>query len=69
MCFYHSEAIKIEIDDLLEVLDLNQIVNKHVSKITFVKFSIKWLVRLCLHVRITVLLIACKNKGNKAHGS
>ena len=27
MCFYHSVAIKIEIDDLLEVLGLNQILN------------------------------------------
>ena len=27
MCFYHSVAIKIEKDDILEVLGLKQIVN------------------------------------------
>ena len=27
MCFYHSVAIKSEIDDVLEVLGLSQIVN------------------------------------------
>ena len=65
--FYHSAAIKIGIDDLLEVLGLNQIINifpwENVSK-TPLCF------RLCLDVRrADVLLIACKNKGNKAHGS
>ena len=70
MCFYHSVAINIKID-LLKVLDLNQIAN----------FSLRMMqarplcVKVCIKpvnqiVRSTdVLLVACKNKGNKAHGS
>ena len=36
----------------------------------YVKVCLKWLITLFLDVRRTdVLLIACKTKGNKAHGS
>ena len=74
MRFYHSVAIKIKKDDLLEVLGLNQIVKifpwENESKTLYVKVCIKWLNTLFLDVRRTdVLLIACKTKGNKAHGS
>ena len=73
MCFYHSVAIKIEIDDLLEV-GLNQIVNifswENVSKTPLCKSLCKKVNQTVLACEKTdVLLIACKNKGNKAHGS
>ena len=71
MCLYYSVAINIEID-LLEVLDLNQIANFFLRRMQArplcVKVCIKLINQVCLHVRSTdVLLVACKNKGNKAH--
>ena len=62
----------IEID-LLKVLDLNEVANSFLMRMQArplcVKVCINQLIRLCLHVRSTdVLLVSCKNNGNKAHG-
>ena len=70
MCFYHSVVINIE-TDLLEVLDLNQIANFFLRKMQARSLCVKVCIKpvnQIVHVRSTnVLLIACKNKGNKAH--
>ena len=74
MRFKDSVAIKIKKDDILQVLFLNQIVKFFLGRMRerslYAKVCIKWLIRLFLDVRRTdVLLIACKTKGNIAHGS
>ena len=72
MCFYHSVASKIEID-VLEVLGLNQIANFFLRKMRArplcVKVCIKPVNQIVLVRSTDVFLVACKNKGNKAHGS
>ena len=56
MRFYHSVAIKIKKDDLLEVLGLNQIVKFFLGRMRArhlcVKVCIKWLMTLFLDVRL-----------------
>ena len=70
MCFYNSVAINIKID-LLKVLDLNQIANFFLRRMQARPLCGKVCIKPVNQiVRSTdVLLVACKNKGNKAHGS
>ena len=70
MCFYHSVAIKIEID-LLEVLDLNQIETFFLMRMQARPLCVKVCIKPVNQIVLAcdVLLGACKNKGNKAHVS
>ena len=71
MCFYHSVAINIEID-LLEELDLNQIANFFLRRMQAKPLCVKVCIKTVNHIVLActdTLLVACKYKGNKTHGS